>query len=57
MSFNYPKNWILVVKFLKTVFQPTQVGFVCVAAFALGVPEASFYSPEYYASVSREKEK
>ncbi len=32
MLFNYPKNWILVVKFLKTFIQPTEVGFVCVAA-------------------------
>lgn len=28
MSFNYPKIWILVVKFLKTFLQPTEVGFV-----------------------------
>ncbi|QLE44333.1 hypothetical protein FD723_30475 [Nostoc sp. C052] len=26
-------------------FKPTEVGFVCIAAFALGVPEASFHSP------------
>lgn len=32
MSFNYPKIWILAVKFLKTFIQPTEVGFVCIAA-------------------------
>ena len=54
MLFNYPKNWILVVKFLKTFIQPRSLGFVCIAANSI---RPIRYSPGYYASVSREKEK
>ena len=57
MSFNYPKNWILVVKFLKTFIEPRSVAFPKVSRFATCLYNREFYSPGYYASVSREKDK